>query len=59
MPSVDELLNAAEITEATLTETNDKIEIGLHQLLSVLWKTINLLYLTKVGYSLSRIKQRK
>lgn len=27
MPSVDELLNAAEITEATLTETNDKIEI--------------------------------
>lgn len=27
MPSVDELLNAAEITEATLTETNDTIEI--------------------------------
>ena len=27
MPSVDELLNAAEITEATLTETNDVIEI--------------------------------
>lgn len=27
MPSVDELLNMAEITEATLTETNDKIEI--------------------------------
>lgn len=27
MPSVDELLNAAEITEATLTETNDKIDI--------------------------------
>lgn len=27
MPSVDELLNAAEVTEATLTETNDKIEI--------------------------------
>lgn len=27
MPSVDELLNAAEITEVTLTETNDKIEI--------------------------------
>jgi hypothetical protein len=27
VPSVDELLNAAEITEATLTETNDKIEI--------------------------------
>ena len=27
MPSVDELLNAAEITEETLTETNDKIEI--------------------------------
>lgn len=26
-PSVDELLNAAEITEATLTETNDVIEI--------------------------------
>ena len=23
MPSVDDLLNAAEITEATLTETND------------------------------------
>lgn len=29
MPSVDELLNAAEITEATLTETNDKIEIDV------------------------------
>ena len=27
MPSVDELLNAAEVTEATLTETNDVIEI--------------------------------
>lgn len=27
MPSVDELLNAAEVAEATLTETNDKIEI--------------------------------
>ena len=27
VPSVDELLNAAEITEATLTETNDVIEI--------------------------------
>lgn len=27
MPSVDELLNAAEITQATLTETNDVIEI--------------------------------
>lgn len=27
MPSVDELLNEAEITEATLTETNDVIEI--------------------------------
>lgn len=27
MPSVDELLNAEEITEATLTETNDVIEI--------------------------------
>lgn len=27
MPSVDELLNAAEVTEATLTVTNDKIEI--------------------------------
>lgn len=27
MPSVDELLDTAEITEATLTETNDKIEI--------------------------------
>ena len=27
MPSVDELLNVAENTEATLTETNDKIEI--------------------------------
>lgn len=27
MPSVDELLNAAEITESTLTETNDTIEI--------------------------------
>lgn len=27
MPSVDELLNEAEVTEATLTETNDKIEI--------------------------------
>lgn len=27
MPSVDELLNAAEFTEATLTETNDVIEI--------------------------------
>lgn len=27
MPSVDELLNAVEITEATLTETNDVIEI--------------------------------
>lgn len=27
MPSVDELLNAAEVAEVTLTETNDKIEI--------------------------------
>lgn len=27
MPSVDELLDAAEVAEATLTETNDKIEI--------------------------------
>lgn len=27
MPSVDELLNAAEVAEETLTETNDKIEI--------------------------------
>lgn len=27
MPSVDELLNEAEVTEETLTETNDKIEI--------------------------------
>lgn len=27
MPSVDELLNTAEVAEATLTETNDKIEI--------------------------------
>jgi hypothetical protein len=27
VPSVDELLNAAEITEATLTEANDRIEI--------------------------------
>ena len=27
MPSVDELLNAAKVAEATLTETNDKIEI--------------------------------
>jgi hypothetical protein len=27
VPSVDELLNAAEVVEATLTETNDKIEI--------------------------------
>ena len=27
MPSVDELLNAAEVAEATLIETNDKIEI--------------------------------
>lgn len=27
MPSVDELLNMAEVAEATLTETNDKIEI--------------------------------
>lgn len=27
MPSVDELLNAAEVAETTLTETNDKIEI--------------------------------
>lgn len=27
MPSVDELLNSAEVTEATLTETNDVIEI--------------------------------
>lgn len=27
MPSVDELLNAAQITQATLTETNDVIEI--------------------------------
>lgn len=27
MPSVDELLNMAETIEATLTETNDKIEI--------------------------------
>ena len=27
MPSVDELLNAAEVAEATLTETNDVIEI--------------------------------
>lgn len=27
MPSVDELLDAAEVAEAKLTETNDKIEI--------------------------------
>lgn len=27
MPSVDELLNAAEVAEITLTETNDVIEI--------------------------------
>lgn len=27
MPSVDELLDAAQVAEATLTETNDKIEI--------------------------------
>lgn len=27
MPSVDELLDAAEVAEATLTETNDRIEI--------------------------------
>ena len=27
MPTVDELLNAAEVAETTLTETNDKIEI--------------------------------
>lgn len=27
MPSVDELLNMAEVAEVTLTETNDKIEI--------------------------------
>ena len=30
MPSVDELLNMAEVAEETLTETNDVIEIDAY-----------------------------
>lgn len=59
MPSVDELLNAAEVAESTLTETNDKIEIDADTRTMMIPETENVNVLLQDGIHPNNLGAKK